>query len=364
MPPDPSPYKQLQGQGRGLGWLGLAQASLWVGPDHLLYALNEGYAEYYRRFYFRDIQAIMLRKTSAGAWWNVVWITLMALTTPWLFLGLQQHRHPALIITLAVFIALCLAALLINIAKGPTCITVIRTAVQRQRIDSLRRLSVTMKAIAQLREIIENAQGRLDPAELEQVIREAAATDPLPPSSPASPATTNQPRQKPRRLKPCTGRIHTWLFAFLLADFFHHGFQFFLTHANMYYLTASFTVAILVCSLIAVIKQLGTTLPVSVKTLTWLTLLYLVIDNVLTKAGLTFFTIQNFATWQGPMNPHKALHGVGPFDSSIRMGLILLHLLGSGLLGSLGLTRLRAFRWRPTQPLETSHPESTLKEHQ
>src|SRR5438270_8932541 len=38
-------------------------SSLWLGKDHLLCIDSSGYTENYKRFYFRDIQALVIRKT-------------------------------------------------------------------------------------------------------------------------------------------------------------------------------------------------------------------------------------------------------------------------------------------------------------
>src|SRR5208283_5906459 len=51
----------------------IARSSLWLGDDHLLFVECTGYTETYKRFYFRDIQAITIRKTTTHAVWN--WIT-------------------------------------------------------------------------------------------------------------------------------------------------------------------------------------------------------------------------------------------------------------------------------------------------
>ena len=39
------------------------RSSLWLGKDHLLRIDSSGYTENYRRFFLRDIQAVIIRKT-------------------------------------------------------------------------------------------------------------------------------------------------------------------------------------------------------------------------------------------------------------------------------------------------------------
>ena len=57
--PGAVPYRRLPGRGR----TPLGSHSLWIGEDHLLLVELRGFTETYRRFYFRDVQAIILRRT-------------------------------------------------------------------------------------------------------------------------------------------------------------------------------------------------------------------------------------------------------------------------------------------------------------
>ena len=57
----PFKYRRLPGRGRrkqGLVFLAAAHSSLWLGPDHLLSVDRIWMNEEYKRFYFRDVQAI------------------------------------------------------------------------------------------------------------------------------------------------------------------------------------------------------------------------------------------------------------------------------------------------------------------
>src|SRR5260370_609573 len=44
----------------------------WQGRDHLLMVASSGFTESYQRFFFRDVQAVVVRRTSAGIAWNGV----------------------------------------------------------------------------------------------------------------------------------------------------------------------------------------------------------------------------------------------------------------------------------------------------
>src|SRR6516162_3063872 len=57
----------------------ITRSSLWLGDDHLLLVECTGYSETYKRFFFRDIQAITISKTKVRVVWNWVWGVLVAI---------------------------------------------------------------------------------------------------------------------------------------------------------------------------------------------------------------------------------------------------------------------------------------------
>ena len=65
-----TPYRRLRGRGRRGGRFFAIAAPLstaWVGPDHLLAVDMFGASEDYRRFYFREIQALAARRARAAS---------------------------------------------------------------------------------------------------------------------------------------------------------------------------------------------------------------------------------------------------------------------------------------------------------
>ena len=53
-------------QRSGFGIISTSRSNLWLAKDHLLCVETEGYTESYKRFFFQDLQAITLRRTSRG----------------------------------------------------------------------------------------------------------------------------------------------------------------------------------------------------------------------------------------------------------------------------------------------------------
>src|SRR2546425_13007038 len=66
---------------RGSFFSGLAtSSSLWLGKDHLLNIDSNRFSEQYKRFYFRDIQAIATVRNKRREAWNIL-LTLFVLSS-------------------------------------------------------------------------------------------------------------------------------------------------------------------------------------------------------------------------------------------------------------------------------------------
>ena len=145
---DPN-FRKLPGGGRGLA----RTSSYWLGSDYLLAVYVEGYLERYRRFYYRDIQAIVLRKTRRRA----LTCTALGLLTVGA-LGSALTANGATRIALFVSGGLLLIAIIVNVVRGPTCVCHLRTAVQMEKLTGMNRLRTARRAIALLTSRIDAAQ--------------------------------------------------------------------------------------------------------------------------------------------------------------------------------------------------------------
>lgn len=149
----PSKYTRLPGRGRN--WAGVCR--VWLGEDHVLVVQSQGYSETYKRFFFKDIQAIILHRTHTGKMWNGIWgglcffFVLLALVA-------QDRVGSTVLVCIAAPFGL---GLLINLILGPMCACRIRTAVQTERIVALNRLRATEKFIARIEPLIVAVQGEL-----------------------------------------------------------------------------------------------------------------------------------------------------------------------------------------------------------
>jgi hypothetical protein len=168
-------YRRLPGAGiRRHALVSATRSRLWLGRDHLLSTDTQWYTEDYKRFYFRDIQAIIIHKTESGKIINIVFSALTALP---LFAALATGGGASLFWGI---VAGCFGLILfINALFGPTCFTHIRTAVQTEELPSLRRLRRANKVLARVRPLIVAAQGDLPvaeiPARMEQLVSHGIA---------------------------------------------------------------------------------------------------------------------------------------------------------------------------------------------
>ena len=150
------PYVKLRGTGSNV----VERISLYLAPDHLLQVSSAGYSESYLRFYFRDIQAITVRKTAYGLIFNIVWGVLAAL-----FLALAVDSAEAAI-AWGIVGGIFLGLLLMNLFAGPTCVCEIQTAVQKRKLGAVTRLRRARRFIEQIRNQIQPAQPAVSPEEI------------------------------------------------------------------------------------------------------------------------------------------------------------------------------------------------------
>jgi hypothetical protein len=139
-----------------------ARCSLWLGRDHLLRIDSSGYTESYRRFFLRDIQAVIIRKTIGMQVWTLVHGMLALL---WMICALNTVNA----IWMGVWwslTGLSLILLMVNLLLGPCCTFHIKTAVQNEAIPSINRMRKAREVLARLKPLLTAAQGELSREEI------------------------------------------------------------------------------------------------------------------------------------------------------------------------------------------------------
>jgi hypothetical protein len=336
----PDKYKRLPGRGPRQGGfisVSFSRCSLYLGGDHLLAVESNGFSEDYKRFFFSDIQAIITRKTKRGTLSSIALALMMACS---LAGALLQEGAPASIFFWISSAAL-FVALLVNILRGPTCICHIMTAVQEDQLPSLNRLRVARRVIGSLRQSIEKVQGAFSPEETHIDQGEGIA-----PSAPST-RRLRRPQTQERQIRHDSGTLHLLAFAFLLLDGIVTGIGL-LHHTRA--LTAVSSVLTLIYSLgivVALIKQLGSDIPGTVRKVTWASLGFVCVSYflsyILMMVALFYKPpkeVEALTQW----DMYQAMLDLSPQSSPVVMAVYIFAAACSLLLGALGLLAVKRHR--------------------
>ena len=155
-------YKKLPGRS--------GQSRLWLGEDHLLLVTKSGYHESYRRLYFSDIQAIIVRKSAQRMIINIICGSCALLFVPLAFIG------PLRLLVTVALVLVCLAVV-INSLLGSTCKCSIQTMTARHPIPPLERTRYVLKTLSEILPLIAASQGHLPPEKLDELFNPSSVTE-------------------------------------------------------------------------------------------------------------------------------------------------------------------------------------------
>lgn len=336
-------YKRLPG--RGYAYFGFGRSSLWLGPDHLLLIIRRGYTEEYKRFYYRDIRAIVIRRTQKYLAWNVILGSLTALCLLVLTLGMVswEWSEPGLI-AWSIFTGIFLFFLTLHLAKGPTCATHLYTAVHAEPLASMNRLSKSLRVMRQIGPNIETVQGAIDHEQL--LSREAVGAPPI--------------FRRPVQVTPAetvsnySGIVHVILFAVFLIDSAQSSLSIF--HRTNLLHTTNLIVffALWAGCIAALILQRRSRLTSTIKGLTWGSFCFLALMLLLGYIYSMIVLFDNPAAARTQWDLTKAVWNASPLESPVLMAINIFGILGSAALGLSGLIAWMRFKRMPTmvQPAE------------
>lgn len=158
-------YKRLPGRG-----VRVYRQSLWLASDHVLNVINRGYSEDYKRFYFRDVRAIQIRRTGLYRRLNLtLGAVLLFCLTIQVLANVAWRWDEVAQLLFAGCTTIAALSFLVNFLLGPSCEVHLYTAVHTERLSSLVRTRTAQKAVAMLRARIEGAQGLLTQEEVMRV---------------------------------------------------------------------------------------------------------------------------------------------------------------------------------------------------
>jgi hypothetical protein len=330
--PKTKEYSKLPGKGRSAV---ITFETLWLGKDHVLAIYSKRFSEEYKRFYFKDIQAIITRKNRHGLFINIILGLISSFFSLFLLDGWSYFPG----ITAILFLLL----LLINWLRGPTCNTYIQTAIQTEALHSLNRLKTAQKVMDRLKPLIEGAQGALRPEDI------TAETSTRKPAAPLRPRYQHGSALPATALKHESGTVHKLLYSVLLSDGVLTTIDLFNNHWIFSALGSLFTIGIAITVIMAVVRQNNTDLKKSIQNLTWISLIYFIIVFILSITISYILLFQNMLT-----NPEVAydnlaimriLSSMNPFEHVWLLVFFLIGIFGGLSLGFSGLMMLRKRPW-------------------
>jgi len=188
----------------GRRWL--SGQSLHLADDYLL-AVNSGmFQESYRRFYYRDIQAVIVRRTGDATGMIVMMIVMLAVSLLVLF-NLDNETASTIMVVFVVGLFLNLLRLVAGLGS---CVCYIQTPVSIQRL-SITNVRTARRLLSELAPRIEAVQGPSSQEDLRRLLAQSqtppapapAQAEVMPPATPVPP--NEPPAGTPAQAEPVKG---------------------------------------------------------------------------------------------------------------------------------------------------------------
>lgn len=329
-------YKKIAGSGRTF----VSVSTLWLGRDHLLAVETVGYTEHYRRFYFKDIQALLVQRNRHRLFGNLslgllgllimaIWPGISLFTNGW-----DDFLWPSLI--MPVFLLLFI---LFNSILGPGCDAWVLTPVSEYKLKPVRRLRQFRKLLVKVEPLIAEAQGRFAPGELESRLDEV-------PDAPQALKPLLGSRRESVVLRHDSGLFHKLTIGLLAVFLIVWGVRMATAGMWTFFLGMALLFVILVIDSITLARQVNTDLPLSLRKWAWAVMIYVMVSY----AVVYFAFVINGVMLErgGESDPFTGFMKSRP-DESVAAALIYFTLVGgSFLLTVLGIMMFR--RPRLTMP--------------
>ena len=346
----PPEYVKLPGSGFLTGRT--TSSRLWLARDHLLDIETAGFSESYKRFYYRDIQALVIRKSERRLHWNIGLLCCFAFFVLIGSLGFSTAGNMVGHIICLSIGGLAALGMLINGLLGPTCEVHLKTRVQLEALPSLKRMRTVKKTLQLLKPRILEGQGSLPVEGVQAQLDQAAhqATQPHPPLGAAAAAR--------EILKPYTSRAHRVLFILLMADGLLNLVHIF-DHSSVILLLGLLTsLSAFGAVIVAIVKQYQTDLSQNIRSIAWGAAIYLsicffvgYIESIVIQVQLAQAT-RHSAVMPTQWDILKKVAEIAPLDTPWLLTILVLFGMCALGLGAFGLLLLRSYRSMPAEAAE------------
>lgn len=325
-------YKKFPGKHKKF----IGSDRLWFGQDHLLLVSSTGISEDYKRFYYKDIQALNVMKTNGRMVHVIIAFLLLGLTcaiTAWIY-SIDNHNPEVLVPgSMISFVLICYLVWLF--IKGPFCKTYIYSSVQKENLTPLKTVKKSQKFLTIILPKIEAAQGILDSQMLSSQARRVTA---------ASSAILQHAKANAKKI--ISPVWHRALFLSLM------GLGVIMTALILSRSPVLFAVSgfalllILLTNTATLVKQAGSTLSSKIKTMTITSMVFLILTIGCGYVEFVFFMFKNMETWakssRNQWELTKLYAQINPFDYPLILGIDIFLISAFFILGLAGLI----FLWR------------------
>lgn len=324
-------YRKLPGG--GLSWA--ASYRLYEAPDHLLQVCSTGYNESYKRFFFRDIQSVVVQENQMRRLWSAIFAgSLFVCLAGWVAELVSSAEISLAWVMFGGFFTLLFVVLLaLNWWLGPTCSCYVRTAVQLEKLPSLRRLRKARGTVKKIKSLVATAQGAFSP----ETMATAVIPNPVPEAPPVvvlPPVASAQDLPAPAPPRHCDGQVHLYLCGLLVADLPITALYCF-DVPGAQALATVLMVATVAVAIVAGIKQLRSDLPARIKRVPWLAL---GVQGAVILGGIIWGIVA--VIQQGP----ERFGSLSVWENPFMLTMTIISTSLDTLMGGLGLLWLRGWR--------------------
>ncbi len=343
-------YRRLPGRGRartGVSALVRTSSRLFLAKDHLLRVTSMGWMQTYKRFYFSDIQALVVCKTKRAMIWNIIlgvlWFACVAaFAYGWsepLFKTVRRDStfYAGAWVTGVLAVGFTIL-FVINLLRGPSCLAQIQTPVSTEELPSLNRLGTAQKVFGQLRPLIEHAQGAISPDDLPAKVAEMVRTTP-----PRIIPGTGMPGTLRRELN-YRGAMHQWLFTLLIATGLLTGLSIFHNHIAFSLVITACVAAAAILGIVSLVKQHQSLAGKALRGVTWGAMAFICIYGLIGYVNTIVVVMQHPKIANDQWQMLKFVNESYSIHSPWRVGTRAFMVVASSGLGISGLLLLRSFR--------------------
>lgn len=321
---------------------------LYMGTDHLLSIKNNLFSEDYLRFYYKDIQVIITRKTQRGKILSICFAFFLIL-----FLIFALMLTGGWSIFFYLLSGIFFIPLVINMLKGPTSISHIQTPIQTVKLSCIRRLKSAEKAISQLKPLIEKNQGVLDKGNIKD--NNSKYQD----SGLLSDSTLNTPVIQ---LRHENGKYHLAVFSLLILSAALIVVDIFYQHLALSLISSLIFLIMIVFLIIALIKQVGSDLFMTIKVFSWSIIGYICLNAFFSYIFVLMVVVKNPEIAGNQWELIKQLSLISPSDNSFAFALSIFFLTYTLVIGILGVVITIKFRglYESKQNISSSSNEDSV----